>query len=494
MNLRFPAVFSILLISFSCADDPKEEPLADIEVTFGSVTTSVQLTEVNLSVTLQKNRGTIDELGFLFGESVGLTLAVSQRLEAPSETQFTVTKSGLNAGKQYFARPYAIVEGEEFVGDEFSFTTVAPSYSSMTPLVAGRGQRITIQGDFKTSNSNLLSLTVGGATPTVLSFTTTTITFLVPETVTVGAPADVSLSIAAHDLNVTENITVSRWSTLAKIPSPNFFHGLISANSNYNFLKSKLAYHFSTTRAFVYDMATDSWTQDNTLATAELHPISDPAFFQIGDIGYAGFNVDKEVHKFDLATKQWSLVGTFPGDVHVAWYSVFASHGTKAYYGLGYKEVTGGAWEPRIDFWEFNSANGSWIQRKDYPGTPIGYGVSFSINEYVFVGAGTNGPSTPQAAFFAYHTSDNSWTQVANYPGPFTAYMKAFSLGSKGFVIVKDEIWVYDFGKNEWSLYPDRIPGGNRINPSVFVGPNFFMIGGGITTDFSDEFYKLYPY
>ena len=493
-SLYTTSAIALILIITSCKEE--EPPPVPIEVSFSSVTAAVQLTSVTLGTAITLNRGTVSEGGFLFGEAPGLKLESSEKLKASSLKPVQVEKADLKAGTVYYARPYAIVEEETFIGEEASFTTVKPTYTALSPLVAGRGQRVTITGDFKNSTQSQVKLLVDNLEPSILSFSNTSLTFLVPETVSIGANVAISLTIASHNLSISEKITISRWSVLASIPSPNQFHGAVTSDINHNFLHENVAYHFTSSRVYVYTVSSESWAQNDALGT-ELARY--PVYFKIGNKGYTGFfGTAKTLQQFDFTTKAWSSAGNFPGEVHNFYYGVASARGDKAYYGLGYTDPGSGIGTGKLDFWEFNSANGQWTQRKDFVGTTVGYGVAFTINEYVFVGIGKNADvSSSSAKVYAYHTIDDTWTEVADYPGPFNAYMKAFSIGTKGIVIVKNEIWVYDFPTNQWTLYPDRIPGQTtRTNPAVFVGSNFFMVGGGISDPegYQSDFYKLYPF
>ena len=492
--MRIYSTLLMVILSLSWLSCKEDEPVA-IEVVFAKPSAEVQLSVVTLTSTFTINRGNVNESGFLFGESAGLTISSATKLPSTITNSIRVIQTGLALGKQYFARPYAIAENETFVGEEISFSTFKPSYSAISPLTAGRGQRVTITGDFGVDNVTSVQLKIGGTTPTITSYSKNSLTFLIPESLAFEAQP-IDLQISGYTIAISEKVTVSRWSTLSMITSPNLFIGGVSSYQAYSFINGNLIYHFVNDRAYVYDIATDTWSQDNTLKNPDL--LTYPIYFQIGTKGYAGLSFNnKELRQFDLTTKTWSTAGTFPGTARTFYYGVFSARGTKGYYGLGYgNDGSSGAGTPMVDFWEFDSSTNQWTQRKDYPGTPIGYGIAFTINEYVFAGIGINKETGQELKkVYAFNTLDNTWTQVADFPGPYSTYMKAFALGKKGFVIVKNQIWVYDFDSNQWSLYPDLIPGPeSRSNAQVYVGSNFFIVGSGIAGQYLSDFYKLYPY
>jgi len=486
------ALFLMILWS-GCSENEPAEP---ISVTFGPITAQATLSEVSLSGTMTINRGTATSAGFLLGTTAGLTMTNGEKLNAPGGTSLlTFTKNNLLPAKQYFVRAFAIAEGQEFLGDEISFSTIAPTYTTVAPLTAGRGQRVTITGNFQTSQVADVTLLVGNSQPIILSYSSTSLTFLVPEDIAIGSEATIQLSVAGHNLGVSEKIAVSKWSVLATIPSPNSFQGPLTTDLGFNYFDGTKAYHFTANRAYLYDRLTDAWIQNDALYPSAAGIINNPVFFKIAQTCYAGFTTTSQLLAFDLPTQAWTNAGTFPGAKRSFYYGVHAAAGNQAYFGLGYQEIDSGPGSELTEFWEFDGTTKTWIQRANYPGTPVGYGVAFAVGEYVLVGGGRNVANDAWVNdFYAYHRTNHNWTQVADYPGPFGTFMKAFALGNRGFVISDDQIWVYEVATNTWSLYPDRIPGGTRHNPQIFVGTDHFYIGAGVGSTYKSDFYKLYPF
>lgn len=200
----------LLLASCTSGEDPVPQKKKEISVKFGDVSKSAFITKVALSSKMIVT-GELSEVGFLFGEAPGLTIVASEKIPAPATTEspFTVERNNLVAGKQYYARPYAIAENKEFTGPEISFTSLLPTYSDVTPLSASHGQPITIHGNFITNNVNDIQISISGTAATISSYTASTIVFRMPDDALVGSEATISLTIGGHDLGVTETISVT---------------------------------------------------------------------------------------------------------------------------------------------------------------------------------------------------------------------------------------------------------------------------------------------
>ena len=96
--------------------------------------------------------------------------------------------------------------------------------------------------------------------------------------------------------------------------------------------------------------------------------------------------------------------------------------------------------------------NGNWVARATWPGTQMGYGVSFVLGNSSFVGLGIN-PVSPNArlvAFYKYTPTSTphnappnstyydslygTWAQVAPFPGPARSNAVAFAAYNIGYV------------------------------------------------------------
>lgn len=112
------SVFAILLTA--CADEPRATVYFDIK-------NSADATSITLTAQVNHYYGTLGEKGFLFGQAPGLTLDNSEKIVSGTsqDPRFFIMKFSLEPTTTYYGRPFAVVNGKMFIGDEFAVTTEA---------------------------------------------------------------------------------------------------------------------------------------------------------------------------------------------------------------------------------------------------------------------------------------------------------------------------------------------------------------------------------
>lgn len=124
-----------------------------------------------------------------------------------------------------------------------------------------------------------------------------------------------------------------------------------------------------------------------------------------------------------------------------------------------------------------NTLVGNWVLRTRYefPGTPRGGAVCFTIGDKAYVGLGYNGKNYPKD-FFALDLNGETWRRVADFPGKGRERAIAFSAAGKGYVGLgynrddqvisstgkktglkygANDFYAYDPAKNEWTRMAD---------------------------------------
>lgn len=116
------ALVFLLVFLANCSDD---EP-AKTKVSFITKATP-EFTNVTLSAEANLNRGTLQEKGFLFSETPGITTdnTVWIICGTSSSPRFALVKFDLEPHTAYYFRPYVIVSGKTFLGAEEMVTTLA---------------------------------------------------------------------------------------------------------------------------------------------------------------------------------------------------------------------------------------------------------------------------------------------------------------------------------------------------------------------------------
>ena len=144
----------------------------------------------------------------------------------------------------------------------------------------------------------------------------------------------------------------------------------------------------------------------------------------------------------------------------------------KAYCGLGHLNGAGGIDYRFPDWWEYDPASNSWVQKADYPGN-FGLGeqdvLIFATESVAYVGLG----EMDQNGFYKYDPQINLWTQVTSPPISETFHNEhAFSIGHKGYfpTLFSNRIYEYDADTDVWTLL-------NLLPFSTSYGLPTFAIG-----------------
>jgi len=155
----------------------------------------------------------------------------------------------------------------------------------------------------------------------------------------------------------------------------------------------------------------------------------------------------KYLYKFDATNYSWQQLA-IPMSFT---YGTLTSSGNKMYLYTG---------TTSNNFWEYDPAANSWVQKADYlMGTRVAP-TMFTIGNKIYMGLGTTaspdqGYNTPDYSFYQYDINSDSWSQVADYPA--------------------------------------SISDGSRIFSSSFVINNIAYVGGGASNHPADEFYSYTP-
>ena len=115
-----------LVFLFVCLASCSEDDPAETKVSFITKATP-ESTNVTISAEASLNRGTLQEKGFLFSETPGITTdntvwIICGNSESP---RFALVKFDLEPHTAYYFKPYVIVSGKTFLGDEEMVTTLA---------------------------------------------------------------------------------------------------------------------------------------------------------------------------------------------------------------------------------------------------------------------------------------------------------------------------------------------------------------------------------
>ena len=176
---------------------------------------------------------------------------------------------------------------------------------------------------------------------------------------------------------------------------------------------------------------------------------------------------------YDFSTDSWSYLTTFPGVYRSG--AVAFSKNNKAYIGLGSNYINNGFVFLK-DFWEYDLVTNVWTQLADFLGEGRNSCVSFSSNEYGYVGFGSSGNSnqTQLNDFWRFNPTTNSWAQLPNFPGVARAGAVGFAIGNEVYTglgcsnqsstnTLLSDFWHFDSLSLTWSQKAD-MPIASRPN------------------------------
>ena len=193
-----------------------------------------------------------------------------------------------------------------------------------------------------------------------------------------------------------------------------------------------------------YDQATNQWTQKADFAGGARY---DAVGFAVNGKGYIGCGYDgnylKDVWEYTPGTAAadpgtWLHVASVGGSKRSAAMAFVINN--KAY-------VLGGNnnGEVQKDLWEYNQTANEWIEKTkpynyssesyddDYGSIARQNGVTFVIDNYVYLSTGDNGSII--SATWLYDPANDRWTQKTAFEATGRSGAVAFTLNNRGFVL-----------------------------------------------------------
>ncbi|MEO7802030.1 MAG: IPT/TIG domain-containing protein [Ginsengibacter sp.] len=391
---------------------------------------------------------------------------------------------------------------------------------SINPDSARAGDTIVVTGTGFNSIGTSGTITINGASLSVINLTDTTLTLKLPAEFTSGP-----ISIMSGDTSIISSgsVTVltqdpvtdsaSAWVQKADIQFEGVFFGGTLFSKGFA-IDGKGYFLTSILRQF--DPILNKWV------TKPAPPIAlniGFAFVLNGKL-FAGCSADangfidlaKQVWQYDPATETWTRKADFPGTDRTQPYSFSTT--TYGYIGGGYQNLQ----DPNShEFWRYNAENDSWKQMRDYPGTGLPsfeQFTAFTLNNagYVFE-AGMGNTMFPTGfvhnatPLWMYNETNDTWVQKASFDKvPGFVSPTIFSIGTSAYIIyglpdppvaegVSNNFWEYNSTTNSWLKRTD-VPFGQRFFGRSFTIGNKGYVGLGVVKNFSDlhaDFWEYTP-
>lgn len=250
---------------------------------------------------------------------------------------------------------------------------------------------------------------------------------------------------------------------------------------------------------WVYDLATNTWTNQNPTSTPGIR--CDHAMAYLGDdqvLMFGGsdlnYSYTSSCWKYDLSENSWSETNppTRPGSRR--WHDMSYIGDGKVILVGGQLELTGYSG----DTWLYERDGDNWIEKSG-----LGYGifkhsVAYIGDDKILLSGIQKSDGVVDAAYI-FDLSDNTWTQKASLPAARTAGDMVF-IGSNqamyfGGMSVdywyKNDTYVYDSNTNSWSTDVNEAKPSERYNhrmvESSIDGSSRIILFGGENGGYKDD-------
>ncbi|MFD0835718.1 Kelch repeat-containing protein [Mariniflexile aquimaris] len=151
------------------------------------------------------------------------------------------------------------------------------------------------------------------------------------------------------------------------------------------------------------------------------------------------------------------------------------------------------------DFWQYNIEGDYWVQKANFPGVGRSAASGFAIDDKGYVGVGYDGDDE-LSDFWEYNPSTNTWTQKANFGGGVRRGAVQFGINGMGYVGTgndgdndKKDFWKYNPQTDTWSELVG-FGGEKRINATTFIIDNKVYLGTGSSNGlYKVDFWEFDP-
>ena len=245
---------------------------------------------------------------------------------------------------------------------------------------------------------------------------------------------------------------------------------------------------------YEYDPAPNTWTPKNNFFTLNGTGVYFATSFVISGKGYVcGGKISQgtffdDVYQYDPALDQWTFVTNFPGGERYALNSCVINN--KAYLGLGGDDNI-----MKQDWWEFNPVGFVWVQKSDFPPSPRMSASCFSIGNFGYLCAGTDGGFNFD--LWEYNPLNDNWVQRKNFPDNPRKSAVSFSIGNKGYFGTgksdsggRRDFWEYSQILESVTDPPRSVS--LRIFPNPASASSIINISGNETFKYKQLNYTLY--
>lgn len=429
-----------------------------------SSTLNNDVTSFVLNGNLQVNSATQDiEYGFIFSSYPNPSIYQGKVIgvgKSQKSLNYTYTLTGLDTGKTYYCRAYALLNGTPVYSPIVLAGKVAPyimDVQTNNSDTTANPTQITISTNLKNlSSSDQISIIMDGQLYQITSKTTKNngISFVItyPGAVTVGKH-NIVLKFNNINLNFTKNISPppGEWTKLSQVMSytQDLFYqttvGFVKDNWIYSYRYYPQNYPVQASTQFFKENIYTGEVIQLSLYDANAHFVYAPTIVMTGNevhfIGgaendlYSGACVNWHyIYNFDSDT--WRREADFPGTVRKG--GVAAVYNNKIYYGMGFNlpnyNNPNSSETERSDMWSYDLQTKQWTQLlTSFPDGARMHTGYFSIGSKIYMVGGYDRFVSEQSTW-CYDAQTNAWTRKADFPGAGFEDPSGFQLGQYGYI------------------------------------------------------------
>jgi hypothetical protein len=388
------------------------------------------------------------------------------------------------------------------------FTLLEPIITSVSSNKIKYGSTLTIYGINFNPASGVNSVIITGNSRTY----TLTPSFVSTDSIKVEiynqqSPTEIlnlssfTFGIKAFDRIYSSDVTVSlisSWKRTTDFPGAGRYMSSIFTLNGNCYIGAGAGYGVVLKDLWKFSPASESWSRMADLpGVARVYPraVSDLSFGYLGS-GYTADNSSRyqlyDFYKYDPLTNSWSVIPDYPDNIASYYVGYTVSVNGRPYISLSnsvltMRELKNDIWSPvatiqdmidcpasgvfaigkkfyvvvgyRINntlsnaVWEFDSDNGIWTKKTNFPG-PARYAPAFfSIGNYGYYGCGMSTSSQQLKDIWRYEPAKDKWIRLEDFPAGIRSHLVSTSDGKSGFaglgiimstVTYCNDFWRYD--------------------------------------------------
>jgi N-acetylneuraminic acid mutarotase len=307
----------------------------------------------------------------------------------------------------------------------------------------------------------------------------------------------------AINLAMTNNLEAQNWTQVANMGESTYGAVSFSIN-NKGYVTTGQTATLTSKSTWEYNPITDTWSQKADFGGGFRRSA---AGFSIGNFGFVGTGRDNSTQtgvlrndfwKYDPLINTWTQITNYPSGNREA--LITFSIDNFAYVGLG---LSGSR---KLEFYKFDPITNNWTQLQNINFNYHLYdGCSFVQNGKGYLATGNiynpaTGSGISTNAIFMYKPANDTWTPKNNFTGIARRYGIAFTIANNSFIglgysgAFLNDIWRYDDNEDSWTQVGNFTSGG-LVDSSTFTLNDIAYIGNGRNSNFAvlNTFYKWDP-